>query len=116
MLLRFLIRLFGCLAVFICQAGHANVVAQRSIFVQEPLIFAQAERIDIGADGVFSKSVTTQLPESWNGLGKSGQSRYLLAFDISNPTAASPLAMYVPRLGNRFTVLVNGKKIAESAP
>ncbi len=115
MILKFLIRLLVCLVILFCQYGHTEVLKQQSVLAEEPLIFTQAERVDIGVDGVSSKPATTKLPESWNGAGKSGQSHYVLAFDISSQLAAVPLAMYVPRLGNRFAVVLNGKKIAESA-
>ncbi len=115
MLLKFLIRLLACLGVLFCQIGHAEALKLHSVLGDEPLVFTQAERVDIGSDGAFSMPVTTKLPDSWNGAGKFGQSNYVLTFDISNQLAAVPLAMYVPRLGNRFAVVLNGKKIAESA-
>jgi signal transduction histidine kinase len=116
MLLKFIIRLLCCLTALLCQTSKSETIAARSILTEVPLIFEQAVRVDISVDSILSKPVTTKLPESWNGLGKSGQSHYLIAFDLSSHAAARPLAMYVPRLGNRFVVVLNGKKITESAP
>ena len=115
MLQKFIIRLVSCLTVLFCQLGHAEVLQQQHVLAAEPIIFTQADRIDVGANGVLSQPVTAKLPDAWNGTGKSGQSHYTLAFDISAQLATTPLAMYVPRLGNRFAVVLNGKKIAESA-
>jgi signal transduction histidine kinase len=115
MLLKFLTRFIACLVVAFCQMGYAEVLEQQNVLVAKTLIFTQVERIDIGLDGAFSEPVTIKLPDSWNTTGKFGRSNYVLAFDISNQLTAVPLAIYVPRLGNRVAVVLNGKKIAESA-
>lgn len=114
MLLKFIIRMLYCLLVLFFQPSQAESVLTNSILKADPIVFTQAERVDIGLDGVLTKPQMVKLPESWNGLSKSGRSDYLLSFDIQS-SLTTPFAMYVPRLGNRFAVVMNGKKIAESA-
>ena len=114
MLLKFIIQLIVWLGILLLQPSQAAQLAQRSVLVAEPLVFTIADRVDRGADGVFPQPLTTKLPEAWNAIGKSGRSDYRLTFDVSNSISA-PLAIYIPRLGNRFAVILNGKPLAHSA-
>lgn len=114
MLLKFIFQLIVWLGILLLHPSQAAQLAQRSVLVAEPLVFTIADRVDRGADGVFSQPLTTKLPEAWNAIGKSGRSDYRLTFDVSNSISA-PLAIYIPRLGNRFAVILNGKPLAHSA-
>ncbi len=114
MLLKYTIRFVCFLALSLLQLSQAGSIPERMVLSTEPIVFTSAVRVDIGLDGVASQPHNIKLPEAWNGIGKSGRSNYLLSFDVSEQTPL-PLAMYVPRLGNRFAVVLNGKKIEESA-
>lgn len=94
--------------------GQAAALPEQMIISAEPAIFTRAVRIDLDLQGTPSPAQLVHLPEAWNGIEKSGRSNYQFGFDVAGQKTSS-LAIYVPRLGNRFAIFLNGKKIAESA-
>ncbi len=53
-----------------------------------------------------------RLPDSWNKSGMQGTVVYELGFDLQEIPAA-PWGIYLPRVGNRFSIALNGQEIAQ---
>jgi hypothetical protein len=55
------------------------------------------------------------LPDSWNPKSREGGRRYLLTFERSS-TSNADWGIYIPRIGNRFHVSMNGQLLAPYGP
>jgi signal transduction histidine kinase len=77
---------------------------------------AQALRLDQAivkqGNEADAQSELVQLPDSWNKSDKQGTWDYQLSFTLDElPSVA--WGIYLPRVGNRFSVQLNGQKIAQ---
>lgn len=81
----------------------------------QDLTEAQLESMPGTGTGPSTEASTTQkvsLPHVWNPAGMSGQYRYRMAFSVPPEALVSGWGLYLPRVGNRFHVRVNGQVVA----
>lgn len=99
-----------CPAIKLMLAGVVCVLAASGVFASEPKIINTAI-LTPGTKGVGKAEVT--LPHRWDGERRSGRAQYEVTFTVPEQNHA-PWSLYIPRIGNRFQIALNGTVIASN--
>lgn len=91
------------MTIWLAQAWASSCLAadDRGVFT-----FVEASVANEGGQRV-------SLPDSWNKTSRSGQRTYLFTFNLLQAPAETT-AVYIPRIGNRYKALVNGRQVAQA--
>lgn len=97
--LRWLLALAACLACGMALAGG------------DPFLVIEQAQVAVSVAGQEGAAVQVPLPYSWDRQvgAMEGQARFTLA--LPPGTASEPQALFVPRLGNSYRVVLNGQEL-----
>lgn len=90
----------------------AWIVAGLGFTAQAAVVQTHRAEVSATVAGVAQPATSTRLPYHWDKLhgAVDGQARFRLSVAVLDP--AQPLALYIPRLGNTFSIRVNGDQFA----
>lgn len=102
---RILATFYIAIATLLCPVCHAQVLQfDRAVFL---------EGKQLNED---STSVSIKLPHSWNDdrPQRKGIATYVINFIVPKTMALGSLAIYIPRIGNRFEIFINNELVESS--